>query len=107
MNRGDIYWVDLDPTIGSEIQKRRPALIVSTNDCNKVSSRVIVAPLTTSVSKLYRFEVKIELGDKESKILLDQIRSVDKVRLSKKIVSLDFETMKLVDQALKIVLALT
>lgn len=105
--RGDIYWVNLDPTIGSEITKTRPALIISNNAGNEMSSRVIIAPITSSVKMIYPFEVKIELRSKDCKILLDQVRSVDKKRLGAKISSLTSEVvMHQVDQALKIALAL-
>ena len=105
--RGDVFWVAMDPTVGSEIKKTRPALIVSNDDNNAESPRVIVAPITSSIKKVYRFEVKIELNGLEGKVLLDQIRTVDKTRLLKKITHLDVEIMDLVDDALKITLALS
>jgi mRNA interferase MazF len=104
--RGEIYWVNLDPTIGSEINKIRPALIVSNDNGNEYGQRVIVAPITSSVKKVYPFEVKVDVEKKSGKVLLDQLRSVDKQRLSKKLSALDYETMKLVNKALKIVLDL-
>jgi mRNA interferase MazF len=104
--RGEVYWVSLDPTIGSEINKTRPALVVSSDDGNEDGKRVTVAPLTSTIKKIYPFEVKIKIGTKEGKVLLDQIRSVDKQRLSKKMSVLDYETMQLVNKALKIALAL-
>lgn len=104
--RGEIYWVNLDPTIGAEINKTRPALIVSNNIGNEMSRRVIIAPITSSAQNIYPFEVKIELRKKVCKILLDQVRSIDKVRLSSYISTLDVETMVEVEKALKIALAL-
>lgn len=104
--RGEIYWVKLDPIVGTEIAKTRPCLVVSNNAGNEISSRVIVAPITSSVKKVLPFEVPISLSDKKGKLLLDQIRSVDKVRLSGNISRVDSETMDLVDEALKLVLAL-
>lgn len=79
--RGDIYWVNLDPTIGSEINKTRPVIIVSNNTGNAVSQRVIVAPITSNLTKLFPFEVAVQIGQKKGKILLDQIRTIDKIRL--------------------------
>jgi mRNA interferase MazF len=105
--RGDIYWVSLDPTIGSEIRKTRPAIIVSNDAANEVSRRVIVAPITSQATKIYPFEVSITLKDKEGKILLDQIRSIDKARLGSKIMRCSNETILLVNEALKIALSLT
>ena len=78
----------------------------SINDNNELSNRVIVAPITSTVRKVYPFEVQVELQAKPRKVLLDQLRCVDKMRLGKKVVSLDFKTMRLVDEALKISLAL-
>lgn len=83
VSRGDVYWVVLDPTVGSEIQKTRPCLIVSPDDMNAVLPRVIIAPITSKGQSLgCRPEVKF--NDKQSRILLDQIRTVDKKRLQKK-----------------------
>ena len=80
VKRGEVYWINLNPTIGSEIQKTRPALIVSPDDMNAVLPRVIIAPLTNSGQPLgCRPEVKFKR--KKARILLDQLRSVDKKRL--------------------------
>lgn len=105
--RGDIFWVKLDPTIGSEINKTRPAVILSNNGANLTSTQVIIAPIASKVVKIFPFEVKIEINELASKILLNQVRAVDKVRLGNKVMSLDLETMEKVDKALKIALALT
>ena len=79
--RGEVYWVNLDPTVGTEIQKTRPALIVSPDDMNAALPRVLVAPITSKGQALgCRPEVKF-LG-KSARILLDQMRSVDKSRLT-------------------------
>lgn len=104
--RGEILWVKFDPTVGSEINKTRPALIVSNDYGNATSKRVIVALITSSLTKIYPFEVEIKIKSNSCKIMLDQIRAVDKVRLGNKITTLDFETMIEVDKALKISLAL-
>jgi mRNA interferase MazF len=104
--KGDVYWVALDPTIGSEIKKTRPAIIVSTNITNEISSRVIIAPVTSRAHKIFPFEVPISLNGQKGKILLDQIRSIDKKRLGKKITECDAEMLGYINDALKIVLAL-
>ncbi len=78
--RGEVYWVNLDPTVGTEIQKTRPALIVSPDDMNAALPRVIVAPITSAGQPLgCRPEVKFK--GRNARILLDQLRSVDKARL--------------------------
>ncbi|HHT9146612.1 MAG: type II toxin-antitoxin system PemK/MazF family toxin [Candidatus Brocadiaceae bacterium] len=88
--QGDIYLVTLDPTIGTEMAKTRPGVIVSNDHANKGSNRVSVVPITSSnIAKVYPFEVflsaKSETGlNYDSKIACDQVRSVDKRRLLKK-----------------------
>jgi mRNA interferase MazF len=104
--RGDIYWVQLDPVVGSEIAKTRPALIISNNVGNEHAARVIVAPITTGgLVKVYPFEVRINAGegglDRDGKVLLDQIRTVDKVRLGRRIGALEAARMREVDRAIQ------
>lgn len=80
VKRGEVYWVNLDPTRGSEIRKTRPALVVSPNDMNRVLPRVMVAPLTSKGQPLgCRPEVRFK--GRQARLLLDQIRSVDQQRL--------------------------
>ena len=86
--RGEVYWVNLDPTIGTEIQKTRPALVVSPNDMNAALARVIIAPLT-SAGRALGCRPEILFQKKNARILLDQIRCVDTVRLGKKIGKVD------------------
>ena len=86
--RGDVSWVNLDPTVGTEIQKIRPALVVSPGDMNAALPRVIIAPITSAGQPLgCRPEVVFQR--KNARILLDQIRCVDKVRLGKKMGKID------------------
>jgi len=104
--RGDIYWVKLDPTIGTETQKTRPCLILSNNSQNKKGLRVIAAPITSKMKTVHPFEAKIILKDRDCKVLLDQIRALDHQRISDKIASIDLYTMLQVEDALRIALAL-
>lgn len=104
--RGDIYWVKLDPTLGSGTKKTRPCVIISNNAQNKISARVIIAPITSQATKIYPFEAGVLINGKSGKAMLDQIRVVDKQRLGQKICSLDLETLLEIDSALKISLAL-
>ncbi len=78
--RGEVYWVNLEPTIGTEIKKTRPALIVSPDDLNAALPRVIIAPITSKGQPLGCRPEVVFVG-KKTRILLDQIRSVDKRRL--------------------------
>ena len=108
--RGEIFWVNLDPTIGSEIAKTRPAVVISNNVGNQFSDRAPVLPMTsTNVAKLYPFEVKVEAGEagvaKPGKILLDQIRTVDKRRLGAKLGMLSPARIEEVNRAIRLSLA--
>ena len=104
--RGDIYWVSLDPTIGSEMKKRRPAVIISNDISNQFSHRVIIAPITSSIKKIFPFEVPVEIASRKGKIALDQIRSVDKKRLGKQLGMCEPETIVQINITLKFVLEL-
>ncbi len=81
VKRGEVYWVNLDPTVGSEIRKTRPALVVSPDDLNAALPRVIVAPLTSQGQPL-GCRPAVRFKGRPARILLDQIRSVDKRRLN-------------------------
>ena len=78
---GDVYWVALDPVHGTEIQKTRPALVISNDSCNAFGSRVVVLPMTSNVETLYPGEALVTVQGKPARVLGDQIRSVDKSRL--------------------------
>jgi mRNA interferase MazF len=90
-NRFDVYLTNLDPTVGSEIQKTRPCLIVSPNEMNKHIRTVIVAPMTTA-GKDYPTRVSCTFKKKKGQIVLDRIRTIDKKRLVKKFGTIDPET---------------
>ena len=99
--RGEIYWVNLDPTGGSETKKTRPALIVSNDIGNENAHVVIAAPITSKVKNIYPFEVEVTVNGKPGKIMLNQCRAIDKSRLTQKIDSIDQETMRAVEDPLK------
>ncbi|HLO86613.1 MAG TPA: type II toxin-antitoxin system PemK/MazF family toxin [Nostocaceae cyanobacterium] len=109
--RGDVYLVNFEPTIGVEIKKTRPALILQNDVSNQYSPLTIVAAITSQFSEpLYPTEVLIkspEGGLKvDSVVLLNQIRSIDKQRLIKRLGTLQLSTMEQVDQAIQISLGL-
>ena len=83
VKRGDVYWVELNPTVGSEIRKTRPCLIVSPDDMNAILPRIIIAPITSKGQPL-GCRPELVFKGKNSRILLDQIRTVDKRRLKNK-----------------------
>ena len=108
--RGSVYLVNLDPTIGSEIKKTRPALIIQNDVGNQYSQVTIVAPITTGEGAEYAVEVEVKTPEggllHNSLILLNQIRAIDKRRLVKYLGKLNAETMQRVDQAISISLGL-
>lgn len=93
VNRYDIYWVDLNPVVGSEISKVRPAVVISPDELNHHLKTVIIAPLTSTIHN-YPFRLKVMVADKMGEIALDQLRSVDKSRLKSKLSSLPSEKCK-------------
>jgi mRNA interferase MazF len=108
--RGEIYRAALDPVVGTEIAKTRPALIISNDVQNELSPRVIVAAITSQgIGRVYPFEVLIPVGEgslpQTSKVLLSQIRSIDKRRLGGRVGALPPNRMKAVDEAIRTSLA--
>jgi mRNA interferase MazF len=93
VKRFEVYLVRLDPTQGSEIQKTRPCAIVSPDQMNRHIQTIIVSPMTTKGGK-YPTRVECEFGGKQGQIVLDQIRTVDKTRLVKRLGELDRETQE-------------
>ena len=110
LKRGQVVWVDLDPARGSEASGRRPALVVSSDENNAVMPTLTVAPLTSSVKRIYPFEVFIDADEcglqKDSKVQLQQIRTLSRERIVEHIGLASATTMLLVDQALKLHLGL-
>jgi mRNA interferase MazF len=109
MNRGDIYFVDFEPSIGAEIKKKRPALIISCNEANKYLKTIMVIPFSSRVEKVYPFEVFVEKEDSglnvDSKLKISQMRSVDKTRLKNYIGTLKDKHLEEVEKAIKLHLA--
>jgi mRNA interferase MazF len=91
VNRFDVYLTNLDPTVGSEIQKTRPCLIISPDEMNRHIRTVIVAPMTTT-GKDYPSRITCQFKRKKGRIVLDQIRTIDKTRLVKNLGTIDSET---------------
>jgi mRNA interferase MazF len=111
MKRGDIYYANLSPVVGSEMDKRRPALIVSNDTNNRVASTVTILPITSNVSRVYPFEVLLNPDDsglpKLSKVQAQQVRTISKQRIEGQPVgTLSEELMQVVDAALKLHLGL-
>jgi mRNA interferase MazF len=106
LKRGEVYWVSLDPAIGSETKKKRPGVIISNDAQNMVGQRVIIAPITSVIKKVYPFEVLIITSNTNSKVMLDQIRTIDCQRLGDKMGKLTPKEISEIDKGLKLVLAI-
>lgn len=100
INQYEVFLVDLDPTKGHEIQKTRPCLIISPNEMNHSISTVIIAPMTTK-SHPYPTRIEIDFNKKKGWIVLDQIRTIDKTRLIKKMGKIEKKQIKQVKDILK------
>ena len=116
LRRGDMFWVNLDPTRGGEIAKRRPAVIVSNDGVNTAAHRynrgvVTVVPVTSNTERVFPFQAFIDAADHpglrtDSKAQAEQVRTVDVSRIGRRITALNPETMKRLDAALRLHLAL-
>jgi len=93
VKRFEVYLVNLDPTVGSEIQKTRPCLVLSPDEMNQYIATVIVAPMTTR-GRDYPTRVEVHFQGKDGQIVLDQLRTVDKVRLVKRLGKVTETTQK-------------
>lgn len=106
IRRGEVYWVKLDPIEGSEIGKTRPAVVISNNINNEYADTVTVIPITSSVGKVYPFEVFIKKDTanvpSDSKVKANQIRTLDKKRMKERIGIIPDEILKKIEKAVKI-----
>jgi mRNA interferase MazF len=107
MKRGEIYYANLSPAVGSEMDKRRPILIVSNDANNLAANTVTILPITSNVTRIYPFEVLLNPEDsdlsKPSKVQAQQVRTISKQRINSDVVgSVTEEIMQLVDAAIKL-----
>ena len=104
--RGEVWWINFDPAIGTEAKKTRPAIVVSNDISNEFLERIQVVPLTGNTSKLYPSEALVIIKGKKSKAAADQIATVSKLRLHKKIGHLTPSELGDVEYILKVQLRL-
>jgi mRNA interferase MazF len=107
VHRGDVWWVNFDPSVGGEIQKQRLAVVISNDASNKYLNRFQVIPLTSNIERVYPSEAVVSIEEKKSKAMADQLTTVSKTRLINLIGRLSVADMQKIELAIKIQLSLS
>lgn len=106
MKRGEVWWVNFDPSVGGEIQKERPVVIVSNDIANRLLNRLQVVPLSTKVDRLYPSEAYVTINGVQQKAMADQLTTVSKQRLTNQLGKLSKADLQAVERVIKIQLNL-
>jgi mRNA interferase MazF len=106
MRRGDVVWVNFEPSVGGEIRKRRPAVVVSNDAANRYLNRIQVVPLSSQTVKLYPSEAYVVVRGKQCKAMADQIATVSKQRLGQRLGTIARPELAQVERAIRIQLGM-
>lgn len=106
MKRGEIWWVEFDPGVGSEIRKTRPAVVFSNDAANRHLARIVVVPLISNTGRQYPGEALVTVQGKPAKAMADQIMAADKARLKSRLAALTKADMLAVEDAVRVHLGL-
>ena len=106
MLRSEVWWVNFDPSLGGEMQKTRPAVIISNNASNRTLNRIQVVPITSRTDRVYPCEAIVSLNGDARKAMADQIATVSKLRLGTRMGALPESDLRLVDGAIRVQLGL-
>lgn len=104
--RGEIWWINFDPSVGQEVKKKRPAVIISNDVSNKYLKRYQVVPLSSKTGKLYPSETMVKIGGKDSKAMADQLTTVSELRFLNRIGEVTAKEMEEIEQVIRLQLDL-